>query len=72
MSESRQFFHYHLKWTPDRKIQVCKGSGWLSQLFILNGPTEPDMPAHPVTKQEFYAILSDLAARGYMDNLLDF
>jgi hypothetical protein len=72
MSESRQFFHYHLKWTPDRKIQICKGPAWFSRIFMLYGTTEPSLPEDPVTKQEFYAMLSDLAAKGFMDNLLDF
>ena len=72
MSESRKFTHYHLTWTPERKLLVSKGSGWTGHLFILCGPGEPEFPAHPLTKQEFYAILSDLAAQGYMDNLLDF
>jgi hypothetical protein len=65
-------FHYHLKWTPDRKIQIGKGSGGFSTVFILHGPSEPNLPEQPITKQEFYALLSDLAGRGFMDNLLDF
>jgi hypothetical protein len=72
MDDSRKFFHYHLKWTPERKIQVCKGSGWFDRLFILCGTSEPKFPDHPITKQEFYGLLSDLAAQGFMDNLLDF
>lgn len=72
MADTRQWFHYHLKWTPERKIQVYKGSGWFDHLFILVGPKEPEFPDRPITKQEFYALLSDLAAQGFMDNLLDF
>jgi hypothetical protein len=72
MDQSRQYYHYHLKWTPDRKVQVCEGPGWLSPLFILNGPGRPSFPSQPITKAEFYALLSDLAAKGYVDNLLDF
>ncbi|MFL5339468.1 MAG: hypothetical protein ACJ8F7_04805 [Gemmataceae bacterium] len=72
MAESHRFFHFHLKWTPDRKIRICKGPGWLSRLFILSGAAEPDLPRRPLTKQEFYSLLSDLAAQGFMDNLLDF
>ena len=72
MAESRKFHHFHLKWTADRKIQICEGPGWLSRLFILNGAAEPNLPKQPLTKQEFYSLLSDLAAQGFMDNLLDF
>ena len=72
MDETRKYFHYHLKWTPDRKVQVCKGHGWLAPLLILTGSHEPAFPEHPITKQEFYAILGDLAGKGFMDNLLDF
>ena len=82
MEDSNRFFHYNLKWTPDRKIQIGKGSGsfsdlfkasgWSSRVFILHGPSEPDLPEQPITKQEFYRLLSDLAGRGYTDNLLDF
>jgi hypothetical protein len=72
MDESRRFFHYNLKWTADRKFQVCKGSSWFSKLFILCGNGEPRFPNHPITKHEFYALLSNPAARGFMDNLLDF
>jgi hypothetical protein len=73
MDDSRKFFHYHWRWTPDRKIQIYQGSGWSfnDHLFILCGTKEPKFPDHPVTKQEFYALLSDLAAQGFMDNLLD-
>jgi hypothetical protein len=82
MENSNRFFHYRLKWTPDRQIQILKGSGglsslfklgeWTYRLFILYGPSEPDLPEYPITKQEFYRLLSDLAGRGFMDNLLDF
>jgi hypothetical protein len=72
MDDSRLYFHYHLKWTADRKIQVSKGSGWFAKLFILYGPSEPEFPDHPISKQEFYVILSRLAGQGFMDNLLDF
>jgi hypothetical protein len=43
-----------------------------SRVFILHGTREPEFPDHPITKQEFYALLSELAAQGFMDNLLDF
>jgi hypothetical protein len=72
MDESWKYWNYHLKWTPERKILVRRGSGWTDQLFVLYGPGEPQFPEHPITKQEFYAILSNLAAQGFMDNLLDF
>ena len=72
MADSRNWYHFHLKWTPDRKVQVCKGSGWFDRLFILVGNSEPKFPEHPITKQEFYSLLSALAAQGFMDNLLDF
>jgi hypothetical protein len=72
MDNANTLFHYHLKWTPERKIQICKGSGLLSHLLILSGPHEPNLPEQPITKQEFYALMSSLAAQGFMDNLLDF
>jgi hypothetical protein len=72
MNASRMFSYYHLTWTPDRKIVVTKGSGWTGHVFILCGPGQPEFPDHPITKQEFYAMLSELAQQGYMDNLLDF
>ena len=34
------------------------------------GPSEPDIPDRPLTRQEVYALLSDLAAKGFWDNLL--
>jgi hypothetical protein len=67
MDHPQQLFHYHLKRTPDRRIQICEGSGWLSPLFVLAGPRKPDLPVDPITKQEFYALLGELAAQGYMD-----
>jgi hypothetical protein len=44
MDDSRKFFHYHSRWTPDRKIQVYPGSGWSfnDHLFILCGTTNAD------------------------------
>lgn len=68
----QRLYRYHLKRTPDRRIQICEGSGWLSPLFILAGPHKPDLPTDPITKQEFYALLSGLAAQGFLDNLVDF
>jgi hypothetical protein len=38
--------------------------------MTITGPSEPDIPDRPLTRQESYALLSDLAAKGYWDNLL--
>jgi hypothetical protein len=72
MDDDRQFYHYHLKRTPDGRIHAKAGAGWLSPILILVGPSDPALPDHPITKQEFYTLLADLAGRGYLDNLIDF
>ena len=72
MADDRRVFQYHLKRTPDGKIEVREGSGWVSRLLILVGPVKPAIPEYPLTKQEFYALLSELAGQGYQDNLIDF
>ncbi|MBO0699358.1 MAG: hypothetical protein J2P46_13260 [Zavarzinella sp.] len=72
MADDRCVFRYHLKRTADGKIEVREGSGWVSRLLILVGPTKPATPERPLTKAEFYALTSELAGRGYQDNLMDF
>jgi hypothetical protein len=41
-----------------------------SHAVTIAGPSEPHVPDRPLTRQELYGLLSDLAARGYWDNLL--
>jgi len=48
---------------------------WVEDMFTgyamtITGPGALDIPDRPLTRQEFHALLSDLAARGYLDNLL--
>jgi len=76
MREPRRSFVFCLESAPDGKFRVCKGHGlfkfkWpIPRTFTLFGNTVPKFPEHPISMQEFYAILSDLAGRGFRDDLL--
>jgi hypothetical protein len=74
MDDLRKRIVYHLPWTRDRKIEILKGPSFsfLSRTFILIGPREPVLPEAPLTRHEFYTLLSELAGQGFLDNLLDF
>jgi hypothetical protein len=73
MSDARKLFRFHRTLTADGKIHVHKGTHRLAEfVFTLSGPAspEPAFPDHPITRAEFYALMSEFAARGYWDNLL--
>lgn len=67
-------FRFHRKWAPDGRLHVHAGSHLLADFVItLVGPAtpEPAFPDRPITRAEFYALMSEFSARGYVDNLLD-
>jgi hypothetical protein len=72
---SMAIWNYRLDRTSDGKyllrlrrtvMDMVKGQYALS----ITGPSEPEIPDRPMTRQEFYTLLADLAAKGYQDNLL--
>ncbi|QEH34623.1 hypothetical protein OJF2_31640 [Aquisphaera giovannonii] len=66
--------NYRLDRMRDGRFSVRRRRGFRDMLLghplCIIGPGEPDIPEHPLTRQELYAVLSDLASRGYSDNLL--
>ncbi len=66
--------NYRLDKTTDGKYLLRRRRGikdWFSGDSIsISGPGEPDIPDGPLTRQEFYTLLSDLAAKGFWDSLL--
>jgi hypothetical protein len=67
-------FTYRLERTNDSKYLLRRRRGlkdaFIGDSFVITGPSEPALPEHPLTRQEFYTLLSDLAAKGYWDSLL--
>lgn len=67
-------WNYRLDKTRDGKYHLRLRRGFKDMFtgdaMTITGPSEPDIPDRPLTRQEFYALLSDLAAKGYWDNLL--
>jgi hypothetical protein len=55
-------------------IHIHRMQGWKDclRMEVINftGPAVPEIPDRPLTRQEFYLLLSDLAAKGYWDTLL--
>jgi hypothetical protein len=66
--------NYRLDKMKDGRYLVRRRRGIRDMFFgdaiTFVGPSEPDIPDRPLTRQEFYALLSDLAAKGFWDNLL--
>ncbi len=68
-------WNYRLDKTSDGKYLLRLRRG-IKDMFrgrdalSITGPGEPEIPDRPMTRQEFYTLLGDLAAKGYQDNLL--
>jgi hypothetical protein len=66
--------NYYLERMKDGRIHIRKMQGWQdclrSEVITFSGPDEPEIPDHPLTRQEFYVLLGNLAAKGYWDSLL--
>jgi hypothetical protein len=66
--------NYRMDKTKNGLYILHRRRGWKDSFtgtaFSITGPGEPDIPDRPLTRQEVYALLSGLTARGYQDNLL--
>jgi hypothetical protein len=66
--------NYRLDKMKDGKYCLRRRRGikdWFwGDAISFRGPGDPDIPDRPLTRQEFYALLSDLAGKGYWDSLL--
>jgi hypothetical protein len=66
--------NYYLERLEDGKIRINKMQGWKdclrTEVVTFSGPGEPEVPDRPLTRQEFYVLLSDLAGKGFWDSLL--
>jgi hypothetical protein len=67
-------WNYCLDRTPDGRYLLRPRRGiqdsFTGDTITITGPSEPDIPDRPLTRREFYALLSDLAAKGYWDSLV--
>jgi hypothetical protein len=72
---ANRIWNYSLDKTPDGKYLLRLRRG-IKDMFkgqyalSITGPAEPEIPDRPMTRQELYTLLGDLAAKGYQDNLL--
>jgi hypothetical protein len=64
----------YLERLNDGRIRIHKMQGWKdclrTEVIAFSGPDEPEIPNRPLSRQEFYILLGDLAAKGYWDSLL--
>ena len=66
--------NYRIDRQKDGRYRVRRRSGLKDlisgDVLSIVGPGEPEIPDQPMTRQELYALLGDLAAKGYSDSLL--
>jgi hypothetical protein len=74
MADPRAHSHFFLERTRDGLFRLHLHPSLRGRLFwepiSFIGPGTPILPDRPLSRAEFYALLSKLSAQGYWDSLL--